>query len=70
MTKEEAIAEMKAGKKVTHRYFTDDEYIFMKPDCFDIYSEDGVNHGYDFWHYRQGPEWETDWGIFNEPKHN
>lgn len=64
LTKQEAIAKMLAGEKVSHRYFTDYEYIFMKPNDFNIYSEDGVNHGDTFWSDRIGNEWETDWQIY------
>lgn len=62
MTKQEAIFAMIRGEKVTHRYFTSDEYIYMNRQ--EIYSEDGVNHGVTFWHYRQGEEWKKDWQIY------
>ena len=64
LTWQEAYAKMLAGEKVSHLYFTDEEYIFMKPNDFNIYSEDGVNHGVTFRGYRQGAEWETDWQIY------
>lgn len=65
MTKDEAITAMKNGDKVTHRYFTPDEYIFMKGSL--IYTEDGANCFPDeFWKYRQCESFLTDWSIYND----
>lgn len=55
LTKEEAYKEMMNGKKITHTYFSNEEYIHM-PYPRDITSEEG----YDF------NEWWTidaDWGA-------
>lgn len=46
MTKQEAIWAMEEGKKLRHRYFTSDEYIFQ--NNLHIFSEDGVRHD-QFW---------------------
>lgn len=43
MTREEALQAMINGEKVTHRYFTSDEYIYMKGG--NIFSEEGYNFG-------------------------
>lgn len=63
MTKAEAINAMYGGKKVTHRYFTDEEYIYMVGD--EIYSEDGVHHT-EFWKIHYSIEYQTDWELFEE----
>ena len=64
LTKEQAITEMLNGKKITHRYFSSNEYIFMKLNDSKIYSEDGVCHGYNFWGHRQGDGWRNGYSIF------
>lgn len=67
MTKEEAILAMKAGKKVTHRYFLDDEFLGINKEGL-YYFEDGVICSEnEFWKHRTA-EWFNDgWGLFTEP---
>ena len=48
LTKDEAYQKMKEGYKISHTYFTDDEYLYME-NCM-IFSEDG--YSFDEW-------WET-----------
>lgn len=68
MTKAEAIAALKAGKKVSHYNFTPDEYVFIN-DKGEFEFEDGVSMPEaDFWLYRTLPSFENDWEIFNEEK--
>ena len=69
MTREEALQAMIDGEKVTHRFFTSDEYIYMKAQ--DIFTEEGYNMGTvhdEFWWIRgdrPGSEmWLDDWEIF------
>ncbi len=65
MTKDEAIAQMEAGKKVTHNYFTDEEWISMKNGR--VINEEGYDHDAKlFWANRQGEQWDKDWTIFYE----
>jgi len=53
MNKQEAIEAMKAGKKVTHRYFSSDEWMTIKDGK--IETEEGYLHNsIQFWSYRQG----------------
>jgi hypothetical protein len=68
MTRDEALVAMRNGEKITHTYFTDDEFIYMKGH--DIWSEDGYNFGSIF-----GEFWQTkvnnlcfddDWSIYKE----
>lgn len=64
MTKQEAIWAMEEGKKVTHRYFSSDEWISLVDRR--IISEDGVRHD-SFWELHTDAAYETDWEIFTVP---
>lgn len=64
MNREEAIQLMKNGKKVTHRYFDNEEYIKMKDGK--IYDENG--YGFfpnEFWQYRTEIGWDRDWSVYS-----
>lgn len=63
MTKQEAIRALEEGKKLRHRYFTDDEYIFQKDRH--IFSEDGVRHD-QFWELHSDAAYYSDWEIFHD----
>lgn len=66
MTKAEAIACMKSGKKVTHRHFSDHEWITMQGNIY-ILTEDGYSiSAEDFWRYRTGEAFEIDWCIYDD----
>jgi hypothetical protein len=65
MTKEEAIAAMKSGKKVTHKYFDEKEWATMVGGM--IFLDDGVKcTPADFWQIRW-EHFETGWSLFKEP---
>lgn len=65
MTKQEAIQEMKNGKKVTHRYFSADEFMVMTKEG-DYKFEDGVVCDPSmFWFDRNTSDWQEDWEIVN-----
>lgn len=62
MTKQEAIAAMREGKKVRHRYFSDDEYIKIQDDM--IVTEEGYTVlQTEFWYFRQDSHFDVDWEI-------
>ena len=62
MTKEEAIVEMLKGKRITHPYFSDGEWITMKDDY--IITEQGYKiEAYNFWKYRPSKAFEQNWEI-------
>jgi len=73
MTKDEAILAMREGKKVTHRYFTPDEFVYMDGKNISLngndlyyFFEDGVKvSATEFWKYRTDASFETDWEIYN-----
>jgi hypothetical protein len=65
MTKTEAIQAMKEGKKVTHRYFSLNEWATMEND--QIVLEDGVKCSpAEFWRWRTNPTFDNDWSIYIE----
>lgn len=66
MTKEEAISQMKAGKKLTHRYFTAEEWVKTDATGMIYILEDGVECSpQEFWQWRTDEAWNSDWEIFN-----
>ena len=62
MTKGNAIKAMKKGKRVTHRFFSDDEWITIMADKETIVDENDTKH-FTFWVYREGSAWQEDWSI-------
>jgi hypothetical protein len=62
MNKREAIKSLKAGKRVTHKYFLSGEYLCMMDD--EIYTEDGYLITPEFWELRRQPAWDADWEIY------
>ena len=65
MTKTEAIAAMRSGKKVRHRDFSEDEWMTM--EGFDIVLEDGVRcDDFEFWRWRKGEGWEDGYSLVEE----
>lgn len=62
MTKDEALIELKKGNKLTHKYFTDGEFIYQKGDNYVF--EDGVGcHPVILWEDRATDEWENNWSL-------
>jgi len=65
MTREEAISICRSGKKITHEYFSDDEFVEYSGGQF--FTEDGYPMGQlwnEFWTIRTGGCWENGWSIF------
>lgn len=61
MTREEAYKAMQEGKKITHNYFSGDEFYELKNGK--IMAEDNVNHTSTFWDEGQN-NWRKDgWSI-------
>ncbi len=65
MTIEEAKTILASGKKLTHDYFSEGEYIYMVDGV--IYSEDDVIHD-NFWGLRQLEGWNNNWSIYDTTK--
>jgi hypothetical protein len=66
MTKTEAIYEMEQGRKVTHIYFTRDEWVIINDKgLFEF--EDGVSmQRWLFWAHRKDEPWQEGWSLFEE----
>lgn len=63
LTKQQAIEAMREGKKITHRYFSPEEYITIKDNK--IVTEEGYRCSQmEFWAYRTSKEFETGWYLF------
>lgn len=65
LTKAEAIQAMADGKKVSHRYFESDEYIYTADG--EVYDEGDIMLS-DFWKWRTRKVWDGGWYIFKERK--
>jgi hypothetical protein len=66
MTRYEAAQALKAGKKLTHKYFSPDEWVKGDGDGYYI-MEDGVKcTAAEFWKYRQQGWFNYNWEIFKE----
>lgn len=62
MNKQEAIQAMKEGKKVTHRWFSRDEWMTMEHGL--IHLEDGVQcTPEEFWAWRTDSSWDDGYEI-------
>ena len=65
MTKQDALKALEDGLKITHRYFSNDEYI--KKEDNDFYKDEQncylpIN---EFWNMRQGKNWDDGYSIFS-----
>ncbi len=60
MTKDEALKAMKQGKKVSHMYFSADEYIHIVDG--QMYAEDGCRFE-EGWAIRTESVWQDGWRI-------
>jgi hypothetical protein len=66
MTRFEAAQALKAGKKLTHKYFTPEEWV-MGIDKGYYLLEDGVRcTAAEFWKWRQGDGFDNDWELIKE----
>src|SRR5690242_10950527 len=60
MNREQAIKEMQQGIKMTHKYFTDDEWVTISGNEYVL--EDGVRCSHRlFWLDRSGPNFDEGW---------
>ena len=65
MTKQEAIQSMEEGYKVTHEYFTDEEWMKLRNGVYIF--EDGVKcTPNEFWKHRQAEWYNEGWSIYEE----
>ena len=65
MTREEARHAMREGKKVTHTYFSSEEWVTMDNGL--ILFEDGVRcSSYEFWRWREDSIFDDGWEFFKK----
>lgn len=65
MTKEEAIAAMREGKKVKHMYFEDYEWMKLSPDGLYQFEDGSMIDSSLFWEDRKDNEsWNVEWEVF------
>lgn len=65
MTKDEALAAMKKGQRVTHAYFLPSEWMTMTKSG-QIITEDGITQdAEEFWTYRSGDGWNQNYSLTN-----
>lgn len=67
LTKEQAIQAMLEGKKVTHQYFTEKEWMQLTPTGMYQLEDGVVCPSLLFWQDRKGEGWQTGWYEFPEP---
>jgi hypothetical protein len=61
MNQQQAIEALEKGKKITHRFFGESEYVHLKSG--EIYDEKGQKlRG--FFDFRYGEKWNKDWRLF------
>ncbi len=61
MSKEDAIELMKQGVKMTHTYFTPEEWVYISKGG-EYVLEDGVECSHhEFWQWRQAEFWQDGW---------
>lgn len=63
MVKADAILLMIKGTKITHRYFSENEWMVIEDDL--IILEDWVQcTPHDFWEYRQSESWDDGYSVY------
>jgi hypothetical protein len=63
MTREEAKEQMRLGNKVTHEYFSPDEWISEKDGK--VLTEEGYLHNTTmFWNYKTAVSFDNGWELF------
>lgn len=68
MTREEAYQAMLKGHKITHRFFTEDEFYCIKGTSNTVTAENGVRHTDIFWEKDARESWRKDgWKIWIDP---
>jgi hypothetical protein len=64
LSKSEAIKAMREGKKVTHQYFTQDEWVQLTPSGLYQFEDGVICPSLLFWQDRKGEQWETGWSLY------
>lgn len=69
LTKQEAVSLMEKGEKITHRFFSENEWMTI--DDGEILFEDGVRMSLEeFWKYRHDKSWECGYYLIKQEGQN
>ena len=63
MTQQQAREEMRKGRKVTHVYFTSEEFLTVNSRGQEV-TEEGYVLDAHFWLERMAPKFQEGWGIY------
>lgn len=66
MIKCEAIQAMRNGEKVTHRWFSPNEWMTLTKDGMMLLEDGVVCHPREIWDYRTDSSWDDGYSIFKE----
>lgn len=64
MTKLEAIEQMQKGMKITHRYFSPDEWMTMRSDGMMALEDGVICIPEDIWRWRTSMDWDDGYSLF------
>lgn len=64
MSKDEALVALKQGKKITHVFFTSDEWMMQRLDGRYEFEDGNICDPTDFWTYRRHESWNKNWNLF------
>lgn len=65
MNRSEAMQALREGKKITHVYFTDGEFVYLEEGK--VMYEDGASSSVEFfWSIRENELWDKGWKIYEE----
>lgn len=68
LTRDEAKEALSNGRKLTHSYFTDVEWVILMGDL--ILFEDGQTQSYEeFWEFKKDKTWDSGWNIVDERRY-
>ncbi|HEY8936605.1 MAG TPA: hypothetical protein VIM65_15360 [Cyclobacteriaceae bacterium] len=68
MTKAEAQVAIEKGRKVTHEYFSNNEWVTVDKTnpSFYLFEDDVRQRAKSFWEMRIDDAWNEGWSIYNE----
>jgi len=67
ISRSEILDILDGGFKVTHSFFSDDEWIALNLETMNYFTEDGCNMGHlfdEFWTIRSGGNWDNGWRVW------
>lgn len=68
LTREEAKNALSKGKKLTHSYFDDNEWVIMMDDLI-LFNDSQTQSSEEFWGFKKGKAWDSGWSIIDERKY-